>query len=110
MSSLKTSLAQGLRYTDRFVKGRLQKPTASKENLKPEEGAIIDLNGKKVAAYKKDEGELITLNPVCTHMRCIVDWNSSDKTWDCPCHGSRFEADGTVKQGPAKTNLEKADK
>lgn len=109
MTSLKTSLTQGLNYPQRFVKGRMQKPTMTKDDLKPGEGAIVDVAGKKVAAYKKDSGELIKLSPVCTHMGCIVGWNASDKTWDCPCHGSRYEADGSVKNGPAKKNLSKAD-
>lgn len=107
MTSFNILVKQGLLYPKHFLEGRLQKPTTSKKELKLGEGAIIDVNGKKVAAYKKNDEELITLSPVCTHMGCIVDWNKSDKTWDCPCHGSRYEADGTVKRGPAKKNLKK---
>ena len=107
MTSINTLLKQGLLYPKHFLEGRLQKATTSKEELSPGEGAIIDVNGKKIAAYQKNKGELITLSPVCTHMGCIVGWNKSDKTWDCPCHGSRYEADGTVKRGPAKRNLKK---
>lgn len=78
-----------------------------KQGLNPGEGAIIDINGKKVAAYQKNNEERILLSPICTHKGCVVNWNNSDKTWDCPCHGSRYEADGTVKNGPAEKNLEK---
>lgn len=107
MTSINTLLKQGLLYPKHFLAGRMQKPTTSKEALTPGEGAIIDVDGKKIAAYRKNKEELITLSPVCTHMGCIVGWNNADKTWDCPCHGSRYEADGTVKRGPATKNLQK---
>lgn len=100
-----TFLKQGFLYPIRFLGGRLQKPTISKEELKPGEGAIVEINGQKVAAYKDNDGKILTLSPVCRHMGCIVGWNSNDKTWDCPCHGSRYEADGTLKGGPAQKNL-----
>lgn len=76
-------------------------------DLKPDEGALIDVNGEKIAVYKSIDEKVTSLSPVCTHQGCIVDWNYADKTWDCPCHGSRYEKDGTVKQGPAQTDLEK---
>lgn len=105
MASLKTSIKQGIFYPKNFIKGRLQKPTKTEESIKPGEGAIIEIKNKKVAAYKNEKGEMLTLLPVCSHMGCIVDWNKVDKTWDCPCHGSRYEANGKVKKGPAKKNL-----
>src|SRR5437868_1414211 len=103
--SLLTLLKQGFLYPKHFLEGRLQKPKNSKNTLTAGQGAIIEVDGKKVAAYKDQKGKLITLSPVCTHMGCIVGWNNTDKTWDCPCHGSRYEANGTVKKGPAKKNL-----
>ncbi|MFA6081196.1 MAG: Rieske 2Fe-2S domain-containing protein [Patescibacteria group bacterium] len=109
MASLNSSLKQGLLYPKRFLEGRLKK-SASQEGLEPGEGAVIDLNGKKTAVYQKSKDERIILSPVCTHMGCIVGWNKSDKTWDCPCHGARYEADGTVKKGPAQKNLERMKK
>lgn len=107
MTSFKTLIGQGVQYPKRFVEGRLQKSTMAQTDLKPGDGAIVDIDGKQVAVYQKSEKEQITLSPVCTHLGCIVGWNKSDKTWDCPCHGSRYEADGTVKRGPAKKNLNK---
>lgn len=106
-ASVKTFIKQGLSYPKHFIAGRLQKSSMTKDNLKTGEGAIVEINGKKAAAYKNNNGELITLSPVCTHMGCIVGWNNNDKTWDCPCHGSRYEADGTVKEGPAEKNLQR---
>lgn len=76
-------------------------------DLKPGEGAIVTNGDKKEAVFRNDEGELIELSPICTHKQCTVGWNSTQKTWDCPCHGSRYKADGTVFQGPADKNLTK---
>jgi len=73
------------------------------------EGMLVKVEGKKVAAYRDDTGKLALLSPVCTHLKCIVKWNAADKTWDCPCHGSRFKPTGEVFSGPAEEPLEKAD-
>lgn len=75
----------------------------------PGEGKILKLEGKKVAAYRDDAGALHCVSPVCTHMKCDVAWNNAEKTWDCPCHGSRFTPDGEVLNGPARHPLEKVD-
>jgi len=80
--------------------------TATRE-LKPGEGKILALDGKKVAAYRDDAGNVTMCSPVCTHLKCIVDWNPAEKTWDCPCHGSRFKPTGEVISGPAEENLRK---
>jgi Rieske Fe-S protein len=64
-------------------------------------------DGRKVAAYRSEDGQLTLLSPVCTHMKCLVRWNGAARTWDCPCHGSRFAATGDVLGGPAEAALEK---
>ena len=69
------------------------------------EGAIVAIGGQPVAAYKDAQGGVTMLSPKCPHMGCEVAWNASDKTWDCPCHGSRFNADGSLKNGPASKGL-----
>ncbi|MEO6569338.1 MAG: FAD-dependent oxidoreductase [Opitutaceae bacterium] len=74
--------------------------------VKPGEGKILQLDGKKVAAYRDDDGEVTLCSPVCTHLKCIVGWNDAEKTWDCPCHGSRFDPTGKVISGPAEEPLE----
>jgi glycine/D-amino acid oxidase-like deaminating enzyme/nitrite reductase/ring-hydroxylating ferredoxin subunit len=69
------------------------------------EGRVIRRNGKKIAAYRDDEGILHERSAICTHMKCVVGWNALEKSWDCPCHGSRFDVEGNVLNGPALDRL-----
>jgi len=78
---------------------------ASTEDLKPGEGGIIRQGLKKIAAYRDDTGTLHEFSAICPHMKCIVKWNATEKIWDCPCHGSRFDALGRVLNGPAISGL-----
>src|SRR4029453_4229331 len=64
-------------------------------------GALIRHGLKKLAAYRDSHGVLHERSAICPHLGCIVDWNSTENTWDCPCHGSRFEPSGKVLNGPA---------
>ncbi len=75
--------------------------------MKVGEGRIINSQGEKIAVCKDDHGKLCALSGVCTHLGCIVQWNKAEMSWDCPCHGSRFDLNGTVIHGPAVKNLEK---
>jgi Rieske Fe-S protein len=74
------------------------------------EGRVIRRGIHKVAAYRDDEGTLHECSAVCTHLKCIVDWNTAEKSWDCPCHGSRFDAYGKVIGGPAIEDLGEVEK
>jgi len=76
------------------------------DGLAPGEGGIVRLEGDKVAAFRDDDGTLHAVSPVCTHVGCLVAFNRAERTWDCPCHGSRFTVDGQVIEGPALTPLE----
>ena len=76
------------------------------DRLGPGEGGIVTDGGRKVAAYRDDGGALHAVSPVCTHLKCEVRFNTAERTWDCPCHGSRFDCDGRVLQGPAVKDLE----
>ena len=75
--------------------------------IKNNEGAIVDIDGNKLAVYRDGNGQLHVLDAVCTHAGCIVSWNSSEKSWDCPCHGARYSVDGIVLTGPATKKLTK---
>ncbi|WP_223986805.1 FAD-dependent oxidoreductase [Arthrobacter sp. NicSoilB8] len=73
--------------------------------LRPGEGTVVEIGGHKTAVYADDAGDLHAVSAICTHLGCTVEFNADDVTWDCPCHGSRFAADGAVIQGPAAEDL-----
>lgn len=75
----------------------------------PETGAIVRRGAMKYGVSRDKDGKLTCVSAVCTHLGCIVGWNPAASTWDCPCHGSRFRADGTVIHGPASRPLEQVD-
>ena len=81
----------------------------SVEHIGEDSGAILRRGVHKVAVYRDAAGELHEMSARCTHLGCVVAWNSSDKTWDCKCHGSRFDALGRVISGPANSDLEPAE-
>lgn len=93
-------------YPYYFIKDRLARAEAdSVRELKAGEGMIVKSGGKKVAAYRDSDNKVRKVSAVCTHMGCIVRWNSAERTWDCPCHGSRFDTTGEVIAGPAEEPL-----
>ena len=98
----KENLNVAAQYADYVTPGELD----STDSVLPGNGAIVRRGLSKVAAYRDKEGILHERSAVCTHLGCIVGWNSSEETWDCPCHGSRFDKFGTVVMGPANSNLE----
>jgi Rieske Fe-S protein len=81
----------------------------SVHEIKPREGALLRDGVKKVATYRDESGNLHAFSAVCPHLGCIVRWDACEKTWDCPCHGSRFDALGRVLNGPAISDLERVD-
>jgi Rieske Fe-S protein len=87
-----------------FVKDRLGSAPALGK-LDRNTGGVFKVHGKKRAVYCNAQGKRTTLSPVCPHMGCIVSWNDAEKTWDCPCHGSRFRATGGLIAGPAESGL-----
>jgi glycine/D-amino acid oxidase-like deaminating enzyme/nitrite reductase/ring-hydroxylating ferredoxin subunit len=87
---------------DRYFGGK----TVELETIGVGEGGIVSLDGEFLAVRRGAGGELTALSATCTHLGCIVDWNPIDRTWDCPCHGSRFDGGGEVLSGPATTRLE----
>ena len=69
-------------------------------------GKIIESKAGKLAVYRDARGATTKLSAICTHMGCVVEWNNAERTWDCPCHGSRFKTDGAVIAGPAESPLQ----
>jgi glycine/D-amino acid oxidase-like deaminating enzyme/nitrite reductase/ring-hydroxylating ferredoxin subunit len=89
-----------------LVGGYLARKPHSFDDLAPGEAAVLKIDGGNVAGYRDETGALHAVSAVCTHMGCLVGWNETDRSWDCPCHGSRFALDGSVIHGPAVTALE----
>lgn len=102
---LQENLNVAKRYLDWVKRGDVQ----SLEDIKPGEGAIIQHGLSKAAVYKDEKGNVSACSAVCTHAACIVQWNSEKKTFDCPCHGSRFTPQGKVINGPAIADLKPID-
>jgi Rieske Fe-S protein len=82
---------------------------SSLDDLKPGHGAIVRQGLSKVAAYRDNHGELYTRSAACTHVGCHLHWNSFERCWDCPCHGSHFAVDGTALNAPATSGLMEVD-
>jgi len=76
-------------------------------DLSPGEGRVLTIDGRKVGVYRDEDGALHGVSVVCRHLGCIVGWNALDRTWDCPCHGGRYRADGTRIFGPPLGDLER---
>ncbi len=84
----------------------LTPPEASNtDEIEPGTGVIMETGSDKLAVYKDTSGKIYKFSALCPHLKCVVEWNNAEKTWDCPCHGSRFDAMGNVINGPALANL-----
>jgi glycine/D-amino acid oxidase-like deaminating enzyme/nitrite reductase/ring-hydroxylating ferredoxin subunit len=92
------------------ARGTFEGKSRSLRSIKRGEGAVVDHNGSKIAAYRRHDGSLMLHSAVCTHKGCTVAWNNAERTWDCPCHGSRFAAEGGVISGPAQSPLDEVTK
>ncbi len=101
------AVRNNLEVAGRFVGDRVaSQRSLDIDSIEPGGGAIGRHQGRRVAAHRTDDGAVMMVDARCTHLGCVVQWNNSDRSWDCPCHGSRFAPDGTVLDGPAVTALE----
>lgn len=104
--SIKSFVEENLDVGKRFVQDRIEKWRApSSEVLVPGTGGLVEVDGQHVAAFRDDDGRLTAVSATCTHLGCTVQWNQAERSWDCPCHGSRFDCEGRVLVGPATTPL-----
>jgi glycine/D-amino acid oxidase-like deaminating enzyme/nitrite reductase/ring-hydroxylating ferredoxin subunit len=103
---VKESASVGLRFVaDRLARAERSSP----DELGNGEGAIVRTRGRKRAVYRDEGGTLHLLSPVCQHLRCIVAWNPAERTWDCPCHGSRYTGEGRMIEGPTVKDLKRVE-
>jgi glycine/D-amino acid oxidase-like deaminating enzyme/nitrite reductase/ring-hydroxylating ferredoxin subunit len=106
VTSAKDFVKENLNVAKEFMSDRLSTPELDDLGKLPAgDGEVVEWKGEKAAIYKDEQGTVHAVSPVCTHMGCIVHWNNAEKSWDCPCHGSRFNFDGKVIQGPANEDL-----
>ena len=89
-----------------FVTNRIKVPHHTLLAIEKNNGGIIKVNGTNVGIFKDNNGKVYAVNPTCTHLGCLLTWNNLDKTWDCPCHGSRFDYTGKNIYDPAFKNLD----
>ena len=102
IKSAKNFLRENINVAGQYLKDYVQGAEIKDlDRLLPGQGALVEHDGSKVAAFRDDLNHLHLLSPICTHLKCIVHWNSAERSWDCPCHGSRFQVDGKVIEGPA---------
>jgi len=98
---LKENVNVAAQYADWVTPGDAD----STREISRDSGAVLRRGASKVAVYRDDAGKLHALSAVCPHLGCLVQWNDAEKTWDCPCHGSRFDKRGKVVNGPANADL-----
>lgn len=91
---------------DSLVIKKLEVPIEEANQIQNDEGKIIKVNGQKIGIYKDKEGVIYKVNPVCKHLGCELSWNNLEKTWDCPCHGSRYDYKGNLIYGPSVKGLD----
>lgn len=110
LASVKSVFSEGTNAIKHFVTDKLSLEKINElENMPLEEGRIVKYKGQALAIYRNNDGSFNCLNSICPHMGCTVAWNPSERSWDCPCHGSRFDVDGNMLNGPATTGLSKLD-
>jgi glycine/D-amino acid oxidase-like deaminating enzyme/nitrite reductase/ring-hydroxylating ferredoxin subunit len=99
---VKENVNVAAQYTEWFKGGDVQ----SVNEIPPGQGAVINDGVSKIAVYRDPDHSIHAVSAVCTHLGCVVNWNSVEKSWDCPCHGSRFDESGRMINGPASKDLE----
>ncbi len=102
----KSFLAESADMLANYIGGYIELAADTAETLPVGVGKVLTLEGRKVGAYKDTDGTIYTVNPVCTHLGCPLEWNADEGSWDCPCHGSRYDYTGRLLSGPAIEPLE----
>jgi glycine/D-amino acid oxidase-like deaminating enzyme/nitrite reductase/ring-hydroxylating ferredoxin subunit len=107
LASVKRFVVENVDFPAHLVADRLKSDADTIAEVGMGEGKIVDHRGKKLAVYRDDQGLITVRSAVCTHLGCIVQFNHAEKSWDCPCHGARYNTEGEVLEGPAVKPLAK---
>ncbi|NMO94495.1 FAD-dependent oxidoreductase [Paenibacillus lemnae] len=107
--SLKTLVVENAGVAKELISGKFDMTHDKISDIGPGEAGVVRHNGQRAGAYKDEQGKLFLVDTTCTHMGCETHWNEGERSWDCPCHGSRFGYDGSVLEGPAVEPLNKLD-
>jgi len=106
LKAAKKFVKENLNVGKQFVKDLPFLLKKEGKELLPDEGLVTKSDGKRIAVYRNKEGKYKVRSAVCPHFGCVVHWNNVEKSWDCPCHGSRFDVCGEVIEGPSLESLE----
>lgn len=104
ISSIPKLVSQNLNVAADLVHGKIA-PIPDDIEIENGEAKIVRVDGERIGAYRDKVGKLHLVDVTCTHLGCELVWNEAEKTWDCPCHGSRFSYDGDNVEGPAFNKL-----
>jgi Rieske Fe-S protein len=108
LAAAKNFVKENIDVASQLVRKLLpKKEIKSREDLSLQEGSIFKADGQPLAIYREAKDKFSAIDPTCSHMKCQVVWNQIEKSWDCPCHGARYDTDGKVITGPADFNLKK---
>jgi glycine/D-amino acid oxidase-like deaminating enzyme len=111
LAQAKRYLAENVDFPAHVIGDRLARgDVRDRAEVAKGQGKLVHENGKMLAVYRDDAGVLHTRSAVCPHLGCHVRWNDAERSWDCPCHGSRFSATGQLRNGPAVSDLAREDK
>lgn len=104
-ASIKDMMKDGKETVYNFISEIVHIPLETIEEIKNGEGKIVTYNGEKIGVYKDNSGKVYKVNTRCPHLGCELNWNADDLSWDCPCHGSRFDYEGKLMDSPSIKNL-----
>lgn len=102
-ASAKTFLVDGMYSAANLLKQKFVPPKETLKQIKPGHARVVEYKGEKTGVYKAEDGQFFAVSVKCPHMGCQLVWNPDEKSWDCPCHGSRFDYRGRLLDGPAQT-------
>ena len=108
-ASAKKLAIDGIEAVTGLIKQALCIPSANLDEVEIGHGGIIEYNGEKIGVYKRSANEVYTVSTKCPHLGCQLTWNPDDLSWDCPCHGSRFDYKGNILNNPAQKELDHED-